>query len=168
MAQTEEQAYDVIVTKSNFEIRYYPPVMMAAYESNANNSSGFRSLFRYISGSNDSQTKIAMTTPVHMNKSQTGGSMEFVLPKKFNPESTPLPKESRVRVYQSKAGYYATMRYSGYTNDSKEKKITQELKASLEKEGINISGTPKVLVYNSPYNFINRRNEISIPIAWEE
>jgi hypothetical protein len=42
------------------------------------------------------------------------------------------------------------------------------LKASLEKEGINISGTPKVLVYNSPYNFINRRNEISIPIAWEE
>lgn len=168
MAQTEEQAYDVIVTKSNFEIRYYPPVMMAAYESIASNSSGFRSLFRYISGSNDSQTKIAMTTPVHMDKSKQGGSMEFVLPKKYNPESTPFPNEPQVKVYLSKGGYYASMRYSGYTSEAKEDKITEQLKASLEQEGIKITGTPKVFVYNSPYNFINRRNEISIPIVWEE
>lgn len=85
MAQTEEQSYEVVQTKSDFEIRYYPPVMMAAYVSDSNNSSGFRSLFRYISGSNQSQTKIAMTTPVHMEKQEQGNSMAFVLPKKIRP-----------------------------------------------------------------------------------
>jgi hypothetical protein len=168
MAQTEEQSYEVVQTKSDFEIRYYPPVMMAAYVSDSNNSSGFRSLFRYISGSNQSQTKIAMTTPVHMEKQEQGNSMAFVLPKKFDPKTTPLPSDSQVKVYESKGGYYASMRYSGYTNEAKEKNYTAQLKTSLEKEGIQIAGLPKVFVYNSPFNFMNRRNEISFPIVWNE
>ena len=168
MAQTEEQAYDIIAIKATYEIRYYPPVMMAEYKSANNSSSGFRSLFRYISGSNETQTKIAMTTPVHMNETENGRSMAFVLPKKFKPESTPLPKESKVKIFQSKGGYYASIRYSGYTNATKEKKYTEELKASLVQENIKITGAAKVFVYNSPYDFFNRRNEISIPIVWDE
>ncbi len=168
MAQTEEQAYEVVQTKSDFEIRYYPPVMMAAYVSSSNDSSGFRSLFRYISGSNQSQTKIAMTTPVHMEKQEQGSSMAFVLPKKFDSKSTPLPSDSQVKVYEAKGGYYASIRYSGYTNESKEKNYTKQLKASLEKEGIEIAGSPKVFVYNSPFSFLNRRNEVSFPIVWKE
>ena len=168
MAQTEEQSYEVVQTKSDFEIRYYPPVMMAAYVSDLNNSSGFRSLFRYISGSNHSQTKIAMTTPVHMEKLEQGNSMAFVLPKKFDPKTTPIPSDSQVKVYESKGGYYASMRYSGYTNEAKEKNYTAQLKTSLEKEGIQIAGQPKIFVYNSPFNFMNRRNELSFPIVWNE
>ena len=60
------------------------------------------------------------------------------------------------------------MRYSGYTNEAKEKNYTKLLKTSLEKEGIQIVGQPKVFVYNSPFNFVNRRNEISFPIVWKE
>jgi len=99
MAQTEEQTYELIQIKSNFEIRYYPPVMMAEYNSQGGSSSGFGSLFRYISGSNASETKINMTTPMHMEKQDKGNIMAFVLPKKFNPENTPIPKENKVSVY---------------------------------------------------------------------
>ena len=76
--------------------------------------------------------------------------------------------DSQVKVYESKGGYYASMRYSGYTNEAKEKNYTTQLKTSLEKEGIQIAGQPKVFVYNSPFNFVNRRNEISFPIVWNE
>ncbi len=168
MSQTEEQSYEIIQTKADFEIRYYPPVMMATYVSDRNNSSGFRSLFNYISGANESQTKIAMTTPVHMEKTREGNSMAFVLPRKFKPETTPSPQEPEIQIFQSKEGYFATIRYSGYTNATKEKNFTEQLGKSLKREGIKITGAPVVLVYNSPYNFINRRNEISIPIEWKE
>ena len=168
MAQTEEQSYQIIQTKADFEIRYYPPVMMASYLSESNNSSGFRYLFRYISGANESQTKISMTTPVHMEKTLKGNSMAFVLPRKFQPETTPSPQESKVQIYQSEEGYFAAIRYSGYTNETKEKKFTEQLEKSLKSEGIKIMGRPVVLVYNSPYNFINRRNEICIPIEWKD
>ena len=168
MAQTEEQSYELIETRSNFEIRYYPPVMMVEYDSNESGSSGFRSLFRYISGSNNEEIKIAMTTPVHMGKKEGKSSMAFVLPKKFDPFSAPEPKEKNVRVYQSEAGFYATIRYSGYTNPNKEKSYTEKLIKLLEEEGIKRIGSAKVFVYDAPYNFINRRNEISIPIDWKQ
>ena len=167
MAQTEEQTYEVIETKSNFEIRYYPPVMMAAYDSRGGSSSGFRALFRYISGSNMSASKIAMTTPVHMENQEYGNTMAFVLPKKFDSETAPQPKETQVRVYEAAGGYYASFRYSGYTNPSKEKKYAAILIRNLKEEGIETAGSAKVFVYDAPYSFINRRNEISIPIVWE-
>ena len=66
-----------------------------------------------------------------------------------------------------KGGYFAAIMYSGYTNNYKEKEYTQILKKLLQKEKINPIGTPKILVYNSPYKFINRRNEILIPIEFE-
>ena len=166
MAQTEEQTYELIQIKSNFEIRYYPPAMMAEYNSQGDSSSGFGSLFRYISGSNASGTKINMTTPVHMEKQDKGNSMAFVLPKKFNPENTPIPKENKVNVYQAQGGYYASIQFSGYTNTSKEKKYTTILIQNLKEEGIKITGSPRVLVYDAPYKFINRRNEVLIPILW--
>ena len=166
MAQTEEQTYELIQIKSNFEIRYYPPAMMAKYNSQGGSSSGFGSLFRYISGSNASETKINMTTPVHMEKQDKGNIMTFVLPKKFNPENTPIPKENKVSVYQTQGGYFASIQYSGFTNASKEKKYTAVLIQNLKEEGIKIAGSPRVLVYDAPYRFINRRNEISIPIIW--
>jgi len=54
------------------------------------------------------------------------------------------PISSKVKVYESKNSYYAAISYSGYTNYSKE----------------------KILVYNSPYKFFNRKNEILIPINY--
>ena len=96
MAQTETQSYEVLKNIDGCEIRFYPPVMMAKYTSD-NGRSGFGKLFKYISGNNDGETKISMTTPVHMEKSESENSMAFVLPKrdllKKRPDFRQIKKE---------------------------------------------------------------------------
>ena len=67
MAQTEVQSYNVIQKISDAEIRFYPPVMMAKHTSKTQGS-GFGKLFGYISGNNTNKTKIAMTSPVYIEK----------------------------------------------------------------------------------------------------
>ena len=71
MAQTETQSYEVLKNIAGCEIRFYPPAMMAKLLLGSMVGSGFGKLFKYISGNNDGETKISMTTPVHMEKSES-------------------------------------------------------------------------------------------------
>ena len=51
------------------------------------------------------------------------------------------------------------------------KKVTPIHETGLQKlleKNIEIIGREKVLVYNSPYKFFNRRNEIIIPINYKK
>ena len=57
MAQTEMQPYEIIENISDTEIRFYPSVMMAKHKSK-NPGAGFGKLFNYISGNNNTETKI--------------------------------------------------------------------------------------------------------------
>ena len=165
MAQTETQSYEVLKNIAGCEIRFYPPVMMAKYTSD-NGRSGFGKLFKYISGNNDGETKISMTTPVHMEKSESENSMAFVLPKSFNKENAPKPNDASLVVYESDSRHYAAIEYSGYTDEVKEKENTDKLKKILNEQNIKIVGDFKILVYNSPYKIVFRRNEILIPISY--
>lgn len=164
MAQTETQQYDVLRQLDEVEVRFYPSVMMAKFTSSGQASSGFRSLFNYISGGNTTNEKIAMTTPVHMEENENGSSMAFVLPKKFSKQNTPTPSRKDVTVYEAAPGHFAAITYSGYTNDKKESVATQKIKAILKANKIKMIGNPRVLSYNSPYKFYNRRNEILIAV----
>ena len=165
MAQTETQSYEVLKNIAGCEIRFYPPVMMAKYTSD-NGRSGFGKLFKYISGNNDGETKISMTTPVHMEKSESENSMAFVLPKSFNKENAPKPNDPSLVVYESDSSHYAAIEYSGYTDEVKEKENTDKLMKILNEQNIKILGDSKILVYNSPYKIVFRRNEILIPISY--
>ena len=162
--QYETQQFELISDSDGIEIRYYPPSMMVKHNGN----NGFRNLFGYISGKNDLKKKISMTTPVHMTQNKMGSSMEFVLPKKFNSENAPKPNNSKLELYQSKAEYFASIKYGGYSNLEKENIFTRELITKLKNKNILINGEPKVLIYNSPYRFINRTNEILIPIIYNK
>ncbi len=166
-SQYETQKFDSVSSFDGIEIRYYPPSMMIKYDGDKNSNRGFGSLFRYISGSNDLNQKISMTTPVHMQKNNNNSSMEFVLPSNFTPESAPKPSNSSLQLYQSTSQYYAVVKYGGYTNSEKENKFSKELISKLNLNSIKIIGDPKVLVYDSPYKFINRTNEIIIPINYK-
>ena len=44
--------------------------------------------------------------------------------------------------------------------------MIKKIKSKLLKQNIQIIGKEKILVYNSPYKFFNRRNEIIIPINY--
>ncbi|MBU79047.1 MAG: hypothetical protein CMD29_02845 [Flavobacteriales bacterium] len=164
-AQSETQRFDLIKTFEGVEIRYYPPSTMIKYVSD--NNSGFGYLFNYISGKNSLNQKISMTTPVHMQKlSDNKSSMEFVLPSKIKIDSAPQPENKDLELYLSEGQYYGVIKYSGYTSFEKEKKFTEELKQKLISNNIKVTGGSKILVYNSPYKFFNRKNEIILPIIY--
>ncbi|MFN5376100.1 MAG: SOUL family heme-binding protein, partial [Chitinophagaceae bacterium] len=98
---TEKQAYKVIKKEEGFEIRYYPPATFATIQSSAKNyrelsGNGFRKIAGYIFGNNESSSKIAMTTPVHMDISNEGSSMSFVMPSKYDINNLPRPNDANV------------------------------------------------------------------------
>ena len=59
----EEANYQVVKTNEFYEIRKYSD-RLAVETSTSNQNSGFRKLFNYISGDNQTNEEIKMTTPV--------------------------------------------------------------------------------------------------------
>ena len=160
----ESQSYEVLQSMDDLEIRYYPPAMMAKTKANTGNP--FSTLFRYISGSNQNREKIEMTTPVYMYPEDGTSAMEFVLPKKYMEKDAPAPSESNVEIYQSEPGYFAAVRYGGYSNASKVKIHTDRLMGEIQKHKLKAISNPVVLSYDSPYKVMNRRNEILVEISY--
>ena len=157
----ETQKYEVVKQIEDIEIRFYPPSLMAKVDSGG----GFSKLFQYISGKNDKNQKIAMTTPVHMTNENNKSTMVFVLPSKYTLDNIAAPKDKNIEVYNSKPGYYAAITYGGYSNSEKVKKNHYNLLNKLKTESFKIlNDMPIVLSYNSPYKVFNRRNEVLVEI----
>merc|ERR1711965_784962 len=113
----EEAKYDVIEVNEIYEIRKYSD-RLAVETSRAGIDSNFRKLFNYISGRNDTQEKISMTTPVTQVEKNGNMTMQFYLPSKFNPDNVPSPSIEDVRIVNIEGGYYAVLRYSGRASDN--------------------------------------------------
>ena len=173
VSSIETQKYRVVKKEDGFEIRFYPKATFATIRSNGTNykqiaSSGFRKLAGYIFGGNDQNKSIAMTAPVRMEMSEKGSAMSFVMPEKYDMATLPKPKDATVEIKQSEELYAAVIAFGGYANDEKINDYTNKLVALLQKKNIKIIGGFNFLGYNAPYDFIGRKNEISIPIEWKE
>ncbi len=169
----EKQEYRLVQSDKEYEIRYYPSAMKATVYSSAKSyrqmsTPGFRTLAGFIFGGNESNTRIAMTAPVHMDINDSESAMSFVMPSKYDEQSLPRPKDSRVKLEQSQPEYVAVLRFGGYANDGKIARYSEKLGKALEKKGISYSGNFRFLGYNSPYQFIGRRNEIIVSVNWQE
>lgn len=162
MAQTiETQKFTVIKEFDRGEIRYYPPVMKI--QSNNN----FGSLFNYISGNNSDGEKISMTSPVYMGDNDGNNTMEFVLPKDYHPNNTPAAVSDAVKVFESEPGYFLTLEFGGYASNRHVRYYSTELNRIAKLHNITTIGQPILLVYDSPYKVIGRKNEIIIQIDEE-
>ena len=82
----EEANYEVVSKNEIYEIRKYSD-RLAVETMTSGIDSNFRKLFNYISGRNDTQEKIKMTTPVTQVEKNGNMSMQFYLPSKFNLEN---------------------------------------------------------------------------------
>ena len=82
----ESHKYETLFSEDNFEVRNYEPVLKAKTYSEKGSNDNFGKLFRYISGYNEKNQKISMTTPVYMKQENEKSMMEFVLPSKFSLE----------------------------------------------------------------------------------
>ena len=160
-SQYEIQNYDIIKIVDKAEIRFYPAVMTIK----SNRKNGFSNLFGYISGKNEKNKKIPMTTPVYLKKERNIEIMEFILPSSYNNKNTPISTSPKVSVYQSNPDYYLALEFGGYAFKSIVSKNSIELKIIANENNIKIVGEPILLVYNSPYKIFNRRNEILYKIS---
>ena len=161
--QYETQSFDLIKKVDEAEIRFYPPAM----KIRSSRKNGFGALFGYISGRNSSDQKIAMTTPVYLGKNEDNEMMEFVLPKSFDENNSPTPESENVEVYKSKPGYYIAYYFGGYAFDWAVRRATKSLMEIIQENKIETVGDPIILVYDSPYKLINRKNEVLLKINFK-
>ncbi len=168
----ETQKYWVINTYGEIELRYYPESVIASVSGKGGmddfSSSGFRTLFRYISGDNANQAGISMTTPVLYNKHEDSVQMSFVLPSQYQEKQPPQPLNADIKVHSTTAFYAVAIIFGGYANEKLVKKKLRELEQFLSANNLDAAGEYEVRVYNSPFKLINRRNEVTIPIRYEE
>ena len=163
----EEANYQVIKKNENYEIRKYSN-RLAVETIEYNRSSGFRKLFNYISGNNNTNEEIKMTTPVTRIEKDGNMTMQFYLPLKFNKKNTPKPLDENVNIVTMEGGYYAVIIYSGRTTDKNFLKHKDILKKELIKNNISITGLPIRATYNSPFTLpMNRRNESMFKINYK-
>ena len=170
---TEKQKFNLVHSEKQFEIRYYPSSAMATVYLSANeykqiSTPGFRTLAGFIFGGNNANTKIAMTSPVHMNINDSLSSMSFVMPSEYDIEELPTPTNSKVKLESSPAEYVAAIKFGGYASDASIRRHSEKLASLLDEKGISHQGNFRYLGYNPPYQLLGRKNEIIVTVNWND
>jgi hypothetical protein len=169
--RTEEQKYSIIHKYKDFEIRFYPSATIATINSNAKtyrdlSGPGFRKLAGYIFGGNEANTKISMTSPVHIDVNDSVSTMSFVMPSAYTKENLPKPNDPNVQIKNTADEYVAVIRFGGYASDKDLKFYSEKLQNLLKENGIISFGNYRFLGYNPPFQFVGRRNEIIVSVEW--
>jgi hypothetical protein len=166
--QTEQYSYKVIKSYDQFEIRKYDSALFSSVKLSKkgykeSSSEGFGILAGYIFGDNESNEKIAMTSPVMMELGDTS-KMMFMVPKNKNLGNLPNPKNSKIVFEKQEEKIIAAIRFDGWANDEKIEKYKSILRDELVKEKINFENKFIFLGYNPPYDVMNRRNEVVVEL----
>ena len=166
----ESAEYKVIQSDGSFEIREYPDLMLVTTVSEFNsqgNDGSFGRLFKYISGENESSSKVSMTTPVFMKpeSEDSDGQMGFVLPSKVAESSIPNPSDESVEIERRDGGKFAVLRFPGQMNEKTKMLMEEKLRVWIEAESLTGSGKIEFAGYDPPWTpgpF--RRNEVLIQV----
>ena len=148
--KTERQKYKLVNKEKGYEIRYYPSATLATVHSTSSSyrTLAYRKLAGFILGGNETNTNIAMTSPVHMEINDSASSMSFVLPSSYLGKKIPKPNDPGIIVEQTDSEYIAAISFRGYTSNRGIKKYAEKLRNLLEKNGIDYCGNFRCLGYN--------------------
>lgn len=186
----EQPDYTVVYKDGNVEYRQYDPYLVSETIINQSEgykdagNEGFRRLFRYITGANEGQSKIAMTspvqqgasdekssekiamtTPVHQGAAAEGWSVAFMLPAEYTLETAPQPTDPRVRVREVPGRLMAVLRFSGRWTERNFMKKQAALSEELTAQNVNIVGEMESAYYNAPFSLpFLRRNEVMVEV----
>jgi len=159
----ETPDYKVLAQEGKFEVRDYPAMTVAR---TAMGDGDFMRLFRYISGGNDGEKKIAMTAPVLVQQSGEDHGMSFVVPREVAAGKVPAPKAAEVTVDTMPAARRAVFTYSGRRTDSNEAEALQKLRAWMRGRNLEQEGEPVFAYYDPPWTLpFLRRNEVMLRVA---
>ena len=182
----EEAPFASVEKFNKIEIRDYDELVLVQTQvesdyRNAGNKA-FKKLFRYISGSNVSKAKIAMTTPVLategagekiamttpvLNEAQSTNEWlySFVLPAEYTLQSAPTPTDPSVKLVVLPKRTSAVLRYTGSWNEGRMREKTAALQEWILIQGYKCLSNPRVAAYDPPWTIpALRRNEIVIDI----
>jgi SOUL heme-binding protein len=183
---TEQAAYTVAGTASEYEIRHYSELLVAETAMPGMTMDATRSAFRilagYIFGGNEGAQQIAMTTPVTMaaqpeaiamtapvlvgDTPQGPRTMAFSMPAKYTLETLPKPKDSRVTFRKVPPRKVAALRYTWYSTPARFAAKSADLVAALKRDGIKTLGAPIFAGYDAPFVIpFLMRNEVLVEIA---
>lgn len=182
----ETPRYATVVQDGAFEVRDYPPLVVAEVrrqgDRQASLSQGFGPLARYIFAKERGGERIAMTAPVEQQRAepiamtvpvtqsrQENGdwAVRFIMPSQYRLEDLPAPAGSEVRLEPVAARRSAAIRFSGRANDALLAEKERELRAWIASKGLQPAGAAAVFAYyNDPFTpgFL-RRNEVLIDLA---
>ena len=158
--------YIVLKKIKNIEIREYEKSINASYYSDDDEKNNyFRTLASYIFGENNKNESISMTSPVTM-RLHGNKEMIFRMPNKYNLENLPKANNPNIKFLVIPSCTKAVIGYGGYSNKNIEKKKMAELEKILLENNITHNNKFEVLVYNSPYKILNRKNEITVNVTY--
>ena len=176
----EEPAFQVMQKLDAFEVRQYPPYVVAEVVLNTMadeaGNEAFPILAGYIFGKNKgdktfamtapvTQTavpvKMAMTAPVTQTTTTGGQQIRFVLPAGVTLATAPEPLDSRVQLREVPAQRVAVIRYSGRWTDANYLEHLGLLMQAMRSQGMEWEGEPVYARYDPPFMpWFLRRNEV--------
>ncbi|PON37097.1 SOUL heme-binding protein [Parasponia andersonii] len=191
--RVETPKHQVIHSTPHYEIRRYPPAVVAqvTYDPSqfgGDKDGGFAVLANYIGAfgkpQNTKPEKIAMTAPVITKTSESSGekiamtapvvtkeeekavTMEFLLPDKYQrAEEAPAPVDKRVVIREEGERKYGVVRFGGVASEGVVAEKVERLKEELERDGYKVVGEFLLARYNPPWTLPPfRTNEVLIPI----
>jgi len=182
---TEEPPCTVELRHGDFEVRAYPPLIVAEVSVTGDRKDaagkGFRLLAGYIFGDNTRRQKIAMTAPVVQSLGgetiattapvlQTGGEgtwvVRFIMPRGSTMNTLPRPNNSEVTLHALAAARMAVVRFSGLARQDDVAARTLALSRFIAAQHLRATGSPSLAQYDPPWTpWFMRRNEVMIPVA---
>lgn len=143
----ESAEYKVVESDGHFEVREYPDLMLVATTTKIDaqgRDGSFMKLFRYISGANESEQKISMTTPVFMQNDKVDSEVQmgFVMPQEVAVEGVPTPTGADVNIRKRAGGRFAVLRFSGRLNAKLAKESETKLRSWMETKGLEADDSP--------------------------
>jgi len=181
----EVPAYRVLEQDGAYELRAYPPELVAETEVRGDfDSAGgaaFRRLLGYISGRNRPREKIAMTAPVTQVAAGTSIAMTapvtqvgdgesyrvaFLMPAGYTAASLPVPLDPSIAIREIPARTLAAWRYSGRWTRSRYEDMERALRQVLDAKHLRATGPAIFARYDAPFvPWPLRRNEVLIPVS---
>ena len=165
----ETPDYEVVTSDGAFELRDYPSMVVATApmkSKKGNRNSAFMELFGYISGKNEEQQKIEMTTPVITSTEEGKSAMSFVVPKEVAKAGAPEANNGEIVIDSRSAGRFAVYRYSGRWTEARQAAATEKLMEWVKEQKLTVKGSVEKASYDPPFTLpAFRRNEVMVRIG---
>jgi hypothetical protein len=171
---TKRQAFRVVRSYEDFEVREYEPCVIAEVRVSADYSSAsgmaFANLFNYISKGNDSSTKIAMTAPVIAAQKaekveEDEWFVSFVMPSGSKIGHLPHPSDAQVKLRELDAETCIAISFKGKATKERTDLATKTLRAAAAREKIAVSDETRICRFDPPFKpGFMQYNEIVIPV----